>query len=70
MAEFHVILPRVLVWSVRCMILRRDIEFGLSLPFLRLFIPGDHAVYGGTGFFNHVFLLYCFTEINQSKVYR
>ena len=52
------------------MILRRDIEFGLSLPFLRLFIPGDHAVYGGTGFYNHVFLLYCFTEINQSKVYR
>ena len=26
MAELHVILLRVLVWSVRCMMLRKDIE--------------------------------------------
>ena len=31
MAELHVILLRVLVWSVRCMMLRQDIERCLSL---------------------------------------
>ena len=30
MAELHVILLRVLVWSVRCMMLRQDIERCLS----------------------------------------
>ena len=31
MEELHVILPRVLLWLVRCMMLRRDIERCLSL---------------------------------------